>query len=517
MRFGMAFSTMPSSSSSSGSVIGDTVLSFKNVNFEYMPLQPLLKNVSFNIREGAKVTIMGQNGSGKSTIMKLMNGYLKPQDGAINLKRNYALSRALQVIPIEDRDKTLREFFLDKLHGTTSGLDGRITSVLKQVNLDGIDFNRVMKSFSGGQQARLLLASSLILEPDILLLDEPTNNLDAKGITVLSDVIQNTKKTCVVISHDEDFLNSFTDAVLYVDTVAKKVEYYDGNYNDVKVAIKNRIERENAANARLAREIQQKRDQSAQFASKGGSNMRKMAKKLKESAEEKEKEIITSVRREDRTLKPFQIPYQQEYHNTNNVKSIGLKMMTISSISLPFSEKQLDFTLSPIYIEKGTHIRIAGPNGIGKTTFLESIVNQTAEGIHVNPLASIGYYRQDFHNLPMEKKVIEVLEAAANNKHSIQHIRSVAAQFFFRNQLIQQPVYTLSEGQKGLLSLAAIVLQEPAILILDEPTNHINFRHLPVLAEAFNRFDGAMLIVSHDSDFVDHLKIDLEINLAQHH
>ncbi len=247
----------------------ETILSFKNVSFEFSPLKPILNSASFTIKKGSKVTIMGQNGAGKSTILKLMNGSLKPTQGAINLKSGFALSTAMQVIQQEDRDRTLMDFFLNHLHGTRSGIDGRIASVLQKVQLLANN-DRIVRSFSGGQQARLLLASALILEPDILLLDEPTNNLDAQGIDLLRSIILETDKTCIVISHDEEFLNSFTDSVLYLDNHSKKVEYYDGDYKLVKREIASRIQRENAENARLAREAQQKKSQANVFANKVG-------------------------------------------------------------------------------------------------------------------------------------------------------------------------------------------------------------------------------------------------------
>lgn len=149
---------------------GDTILSFKNVSFEYSPLKPILNDATFTIKEGSKVTIMGQNGSGKSTILKLMNNILRPTEGSVNIRTGLALSTALQVIPPDDRDKTVYEFFLSKAHGAKGGIDSRIASALQRVNLIEARHDRLIRSFSGGQQARLLLASALILEPDILLL-----------------------------------------------------------------------------------------------------------------------------------------------------------------------------------------------------------------------------------------------------------------------------------------------------------------------------------------------------------
>lgn len=170
-------------------------------------------------------------------------------------------------MPLDYRDITLLDYFTKELHGLTSGIDSRISATMQQVQLLAAH-DRLIKSFSGGQQARLLLAGALILEPDILLLDEPTNNLDVNGIENLKEIILSTDKTCVVISHDEEFLNSFSDSVLYLDIHSKKVEQYVGNYNNVKQEITKRIHKENMENSRLIREAQKKKEKASTFANK---------------------------------------------------------------------------------------------------------------------------------------------------------------------------------------------------------------------------------------------------------
>jgi ATPase subunit of ABC transporter with duplicated ATPase domains len=241
--------------------------------------------------------------------------------------------------------------------------------------------------------------------------------------------------------------------------------------------------------------------------------MRKVAKKLREAAEDLAENKVV-VRREDRALRPFIIPFQTAKEGES---SAGSKLMKMSSISLPAyinGGRVLDLGPLPVLIEKNTRIRIKGPNGIGKSTFLESIVQRNASGIKINPRARIGYYRQDFHNLNFDMTVLDCLYQASNDKHTEYQIRSIAAALLLRGDEMNQTIRTLSEGQKGLLSFACLVLQEPAILIVDEPTNHINFRHLPALAAALNSFEGALLVVSHDADFVSQLKIDREIDLG---
>lgn len=238
--------------------LGNSVASFKGVTFRHTHKGGnLLESVDFSIRESSKVTIMGQNGSGKSTIIKLLTKSLEPDEGRVVIAPGMTLACALQTMPITYRDLTIKDFFRAQFKHTTCSpadhdLEARISKVLNLVHLDAPG-ERIIKSFSGGQQARLLLAAALIQDPSILLLDEPTNNLDVEGLRFLQKLIQETDKTCVVISHDEDFLNSFSDTVLYLDVHSKKVEMYPGNYFLVKQEISNRIERENAKNHQLTR------------------------------------------------------------------------------------------------------------------------------------------------------------------------------------------------------------------------------------------------------------------------
>jgi ATPase subunit of ABC transporter with duplicated ATPase domains len=146
---------------------------------------------------------------------------------------------------------------------------------------------------------------------------------------------------------------------------------------------------------------------------------------------------------------------------------------------------------------------------------LEALVNNTATGIDLNPYASIGYYRQDFSNLDFNRTVLDSLHRAAAGKHSEEEIRKTAANFLLKGDIVKQQIRTLSEGQKGLVSMACIVLQQPAILIMDEPSNHINFRHLPAIVKAVNEFEGAAIVVSHDHDFVSKMNIHEVVDLAE--
>ena len=271
----------------------ETIIRFENVSFEYGPNKPILTEVDFIVRRGAKITLMGQNGAGKSTLFGLITGASKPEDGEIYIDKKTSIAIARQVIPRDQMDLTVRAFFEKCFKQKVYDIDPRIDEVLEIVHLRGHEkvHDRIMKTFSGGQQARLLLASALIQNPDILLLDEPTNNLDKAGIEHLTTFLKDYKKTVLVISHDAEFLNSFTEGVLYLDVYTKKIEYYQGNYFDVLKDVTARVEKENRKNAQLEKSIQAKKDKANEFAHKGG-RLRLVAKRMRDLAEELEDEMV---------------------------------------------------------------------------------------------------------------------------------------------------------------------------------------------------------------------------------
>jgi len=485
---------------------GEVVIRFEHVSFEYGHNKHILDDVDFSIRRGMKVTIMGQNGAGKSTLFSLITGANTPEDGQVHLAQRTTIALSRQVIPRDELELTVRAFFEKCFKEKIYDIDPRIDDVLEVVNLKGHAqvHDRIVKSFSGGQQARLLLASALIQEPDILLLDEPTNNLDKAGIAHLTDFLVKYKKTVIVISHDAHFLNAFTDAVLYLDVYTRKIEQYVGNYTDVRDQIAARMERENRKNALLSKEIQAKKDQANAFAMKGG-NLRAVAKRMRDLAEELEEEKV-DVRKEDKTIRSFTIPAQPD--------QIG-DIVTITSVSILKNGKPKKMKVS-IKLRKNKHLILSGPNGIGKSTLLESLASGQAEGAVIAPGVRVGYYRQDFSTLNFNDTVFESLSDVSrrvNGRVDEERIRAVAAGFLITGDMVHTRIGSLSEGQKGLVAFARLVIEQPGLLILDEPTNHINFRHLPVIAKALDEYMGAMILVSHVPEFVEQIRIDETLDL----
>jgi len=502
----------------------EIILRFEEVAFEYGANKPILDEVDCSVRRGSKITIMGQNGAGKSTIFSLITGKQKPESGEIHIENDLSIAIARQVIPRNELDLTVREFFLKAFDdsakaglrqgGKVYDIDPRIEAVLKVVNLKSSDniYERIVKSFSGGQQARLLLASALIQEPDLLLLDEPTNNLDKAGIEHLTAFLVNYEKTVIVISHDAAFLNAFTDGVLYLDIYTRKLEQYVGDYFDVVVQITARVEKENMKNARLAKEIQENKDKANFFANKGG-QMRLVAKRMREKAEELEDEMV-DIRREDKTIRPFTIQSQPDM--------VG-DILTITSYTVLHAKKNAKgesglaafvSRKANIKLRRKQHLLLKGPNGIGKSTLLESIANGKAEGSKILEGIKVGYYRQDFSMLNFEDTVHDAL-LSIMDKQIEESMRTIAAGFLIHADMMDTKIGSLSEGQKGLVAFARLVLQKPGLLILDEPTNHINFRHIPIIAEALDKYEGAMVLVSHVPEFVEKIRIDEILDLEK--
>ncbi len=482
-------------------LVDEAIVRFKDVSFEWTANKPILNEASFSVRRGSKITLMGQNGAGKSTIFQLITGESRPDSGSVNINKDLTIAIAKQVIPREDWELTIKEFFEKCFSKKIYDIDKKIDDVLKITNLTS-PHDRVIKNLSGGQQARLLLTSALIQDPDLLLLDEPTNNLDKAGIAHLTKFIIDYPKTCIVISHDADFLNTFTEGVLYLDIFSKKVEQYTGDYFSVVKEIKVRLEKERMTNVRLERDTAHRKEQANFFAQKGG-HLRDVASNMRKEIKRLEGEVV-DLRKEDKTIKKFIIPSQ---------KDIGGVILQLNSVAISINHKFVNKKIN-VTLNKKERLFLIGPNGIGKTTLLEKLASGHAKGERIKTGVKIGYYRQDFSTLDFGATVYETLSNAMGSDGTEQGLRSHAAGFLLDTEILKAKIGSLSEGQKGLVAFAAIALEKPGLLILDEPTNHINFRHIPVIAKAINDFDGALILVSHAKDFVEKVRTDFTLDLG---
>jgi ATP-binding cassette subfamily F protein 3 len=478
----------------------EIILRFDEVYFEYQHKKPILDSASFSVRKNSKITLMGQNGAGKSSLFALIKGEIKPKSGHVFISKGASIGMADQVMARADFDLSVEKYLTKAFEVVPANIASRISKALDAVNLS-IPTNWRAGDLSGGQQARLLLAYALIQNPDILLLDEPTNNLDQAGIDHLLKFLITYNKTVIVISHDADFLNCFTEGVIYLDVFTHNIETYVGDYYSVVEEIGQRVEREQRKNAQLEKQIKDRKEKVNFFANKGG-KMRKLAKKLKDETAELEDNMV-EVRKEDKAIRKFNIPAQD----------ITGEIVKINAVKIIRNHKPEIKKLEKI-IRQRTHLLVTGPNGIGKSTLLRSLVSGKNEHVEILAGVRIGYYSQDFSNLGFEDTVFASLQSASPDSSDTQIMRSVAAGFLLGGDLMGHKISELSEGQKGLLSFARLVLMRPGLLILDEPTNHINFRHLPVISKAVGEYEGAMIMISHMPDFVKAVRIDDYLDLS---
>lgn len=465
----------------------NVVIRFDGVSFGYDDKRVILDEASFSVRRNSIVTIIGQNGAGKSTIFKLMLGRLKPKGGKINLESGTTIGIAEQVVPADKLDLNILEYFKTAIPDKEYGIEGSISKILLTVNLE-VPLTKIIRELSGGQKARLMLAYALISNPDVLLLDEPTNNLDKVGIDLLTNFLVNYQKTCMVISHDSEFLNAFTDGVLNLDVHTHKVEQFVGNYFDVLEEMAAKLERDRMLNARLEKSI---KDRFEKVNKLGGKSiaMNQLARRIREDIAE-DREDLVDMRKEDRTIPNFEI---------TNQEFVGYIFKL---------QKPVEMELS-----KGSRLLVKGPNGIGKSTLLKAIM--AGRGADINPRIRVGYYSQDFSELDFQQTAYDSLLEVSQNKNR-QAIYEAAGRFMLTGELLNNKIGSLSEGQKGLLCYARFMLQQPGLLILDEPTNHINFRHIPVIAKAINNFSGPVILVSHLGEFVEQIKDLAELDLANY-
>lgn len=484
----------------------EAVLRFSDVTFNFGVKKPILDEVSMSLRRGTKYTLMGQNGAGKSTIFGLMLGELEAVSGSVTTPPGVTIAIARQTMPKGEYESKITEYLEKCITKGKKGervydIDPRATKILEVVDLP-LPIDKKIKDLSGGQMARLLLAGALIQNPDVLLLDEPTNNLDKNGIEKLTDFLKEYKKTVLVISHDAEFLNAFTDGIFYLDIFTQKIEQFVGNYKKAVEEVKLKIEKERAKNAQLKKQIQEKKDKVNYFALKGG-KMRKLASKLRDEIEEDEDDMV-DMRKEDKTIRPFTIPVQEDVMGN---------VAVIDSIEIMKAGKRTSRPVS-LELKKKSRILLSGPNGIGKSTLLERLARGTEPGCKISSDIVVSYYRQDFTHLDFDetpyKHLCKIFKRLDEHK-----VRSVASGFLITSDIINTPIGRLSEGQKALVAYARIVLEQPGLLIMDEPTNHINFRHLPVIAKALHEYQGALILISHVADFVRQIKVDQEIKLEK--
>lgn len=489
----------------------------------------LFDDVSFTINPHDRIGLVGSNGAGKSTMMKIIAGINPPMEGSVN-KARFVTTGYLPQDAVVDSDDTLykevESAFEDILmieqelneayeklavtdHTTEEytelleiigelqhkqedadafRLKSKIETVLMGLGFSVADFERSVREFSGGWQMRIALAKLLLKEPSVLLLDEPTNHLDIESLQWLEEYLHNYNGAVMLISHDRAFLDSLTDKTFALSL--GKMEIYSGNYTFYE---KERvIRKELLLNAKKNQESQMKQTQ--EFIDRFRYKASK-ARQVQSRVKQLEKVELIEIEDEEDEIR-FHFPQAQPS---------GRVVLELKNIRKSYGEKVVYDDLSYTF-ERGDRIAIVGVNGAGKSTLskIASAVEpfQTGERI-VGYNVIVSYFAQhQADELDLSKEVLQTVDEVAEGDIRTR-LRTILGSFLFKGDDVFKKVKVLSGGEKSRLALAKMLLAPANFLIMDEPTNHLDMRSKKVLQEALKEFDGTYLIVSHDRAFLD--------------
>ncbi len=508
------------------------MIQLKSIYVQYGD-RKLIDRASFNIKSKDKVGLVGRNGAGKSTLLKIIAGEIIPHEGNIQMPTGTTIGFLHQDIFIPEEKTILQEALtafeetlrmqarLDQIHTELEQrtdyesdaytqlieemsdiserfllMDGQTAEAKAQLILKGLgfkteDMNRPIKEFSGGWKMRVELAKILLRQPDYMLLDEPTNHLDIESILWLEDFLTNYPGSVIIISHDKTFLDQVTTKTIEIEL--GKVYEYSASYSGF---LQLRAERRALLQAQVNNQqklISEKEKLIDRFRAKA--NKAKMAQSL-----------IKELKRMDR------IEMESEDVATMRIRflpapRIGAVVFKAQSLSKAFGDLQV-LTDVDLMIERNETIAFVGQNGQGKTTLSKIIMHllpassgEISYGHNIEP----GYYAQDqADSLDPDLTVLETMEHAARTETHTQ-IRSILGAFMFSGDDVEKKVKVLSGGERARLALAKLLLRPINLLILDEPTNHLDILSKEVLKQALKNFDGTMIIVSHDRDFLQGL------------
>lgn len=488
--------------------------------------KPLFENVSVKFGNGNRYGLIGANGCGKSTFVKILGGDLEPTSGNVQIDTGERVGKLRQdqfafedftvvdtvimghaelwrVKMERDRIYSLPEMSeadgmkVADLESRFAELDGytaeaRAGELLIGVGIPIEQHNGLMSAVAPGWKLRVLLAQALFADPDILLLDEPTNNLDINTIRWLEGVLNERKSTMVIISHDRHFLNSVCTHMADVDY--GEIRIYPGNYDDYMIASTQVRERLLADNAKKKNQIAELQT----FVSRFSANASK-AKQATSRARQIEKIQLEDVKPSSR-VSPF-IRFDQE-------KKLYRQAMEAENLSKGYSETPL-FKKLKLTIDVAERVAVIGPNGIGKSTLLRTLVGELPPDsgrVKMSESANIGYFAQDHAaDFATDMSLFDWMSQWAKPNDHEQAIRAILGRMLFSREESAKSVKVLSGGEQARMLFGKLMLQRPNILVLDEPTNHLDMESIEALNLALENYLGTLIFVSHDREFVSSL------------
>jgi ATPase subunit of ABC transporter with duplicated ATPase domains len=508
------------------------VITAANVTIQF-GAKPLFENVSMKFGNGNRYGLIGANGSGKSTFMKILSGEIQPTSGNVSVDSDERIGilrqdqfafeefsaldtvimgheRLWQIKQEKDSIYALSEMTeaqgmrVADLESEFAELDGYSAESSAGELLLGLGIPLEqhygpMSAIAPGWKLRVLLAQALFADPDIMLLDEPTNNLDINAIRWLESILNQRNCTMIIISHDRHFLNSVCTHMVDLDYGALRL--YPGTYDDFMLASTQARERLQTDNARKKTQIAELQA----FVSRFSANASK-ARQATSRARQIEKIKLDEIKPSSR-VNPY-IRFEQD-------KKLHRNALEIKRLALGYEEGQPLISNLDLMIEVGERVAVLGPNGIGKTTLMEALNDRFGEdadrgwvtgAIKWSENVSIGYYAQDHkQEFDSDINLFDWMTQWAKPSDDEQSIRAVLGRLLFSKDDSLKKVRVLSGGEKGRMLFGKMMLQKPNILVLDEPTNHLDMESIESLNLALENYPGTLVFVSHDREFVSSL------------
>jgi len=500
------------------------MISITNLSY-YLGDRPLYEEASLHIKPKMKLGLIGLNGTGKSTLLRLINGEYQPDGGNISKSGDCTigflnqdllsyqtddsiLSVAMQAFERQNVlqaqiDKVLHQMEVDyqdelvdklaKLQEEFEALDGysvqsKAESILEGLGFSTTDLHKPLRQFSGGWRMRVMLAKLLLQKPSLLMLDEPTNHLDLPSIQWVEKYIQTYEGAVIVVSHDREFLDNVVDNI--VEVSGAKLHHYPGNYSFYleEKALRNEIQRGAFENQ------QAKIRQTERFIERFKAKATK-ARQVQSRVKALEKMELVDQVIDENTKVHFRFQFTTQP---------GRHILHLENVSKAYGDKQIlkDTTIS---IERGDKIALIGANGKGKSTALRIVAGtESVEGSRrLGHNVQFTFYAQhQLESLNLENNLIEELKYANPTKTEAS-LRTVLGCFLFTGDEVFKKIKVLSGGEKSRVALAKVLLSEANFLLLDEPTNHLDMQSVNILIQALQQYEGSYIVVSHDRYFVE--------------
>lgn len=499
---------------------------------------PVFAEINFDIRPGDRIGLVGPNGTGKSTLLKILAGVDEPDVGQVERHSTCDVAMLEQEAKFDDEQTLIAEAKIGlrhlyelqdealsladqiaELHRSTGGspvseqasrllherydfaqheldrldahhIDHRVDEVLDGLGFLRADYDRPLKTFSGGQQNRVLLARVLLRSPNVMLLDEPTNHLDISATEWLEDYLSRCDQAMIVVSHDRYFLDKVTNRIF--EMFRGKLTDYPGNFS---AYWRLREERNELARKTNAAQMEEKTKLEEFIRKHIAGNKTTQAQDRVKKLERLEASIVDL---------PQEIPRPRiQFGSASRTGDIVIDASNLSKGFVPGQPLFHDVTLR---VNRGDRIGLLGPNGSGKTTLLRTLLGELKADsgqVRFGTNVKLAYYDQQLNSLPMDLDAVNAVRPSDNPDFAPAKARDLLAQFGVRGDMVFQLVSTMSGGEKSRVALAKLSAMNANVFILDEPTNHLDLWARASLEEALKKFDGTLLFVSHDRYFLD--------------